>query len=98
MGCGRTLILAAGGYPTCTYILCARPDAVASLLEDQETEHIVVFGEDVFTVRHPLRERLDDALMDCDLHEYIAGLAGPPVRPGRYRSRGHDGRWTWEPL
>lgn len=98
MGCGRTLFLADGGYPTCTYIRCPRPDAVSDLLEDRETEHIVVFGDDTFTVRHPLRERLDDALMECKLHEHIAGLDGPPVRPGRYRARTASGGWTWEPL
>ncbi len=50
-------------------------------------------------VRHPLRERLDDALMACKLHEHIASLAGPPVRPGRYRSRKTAaGGWGWEAL
>jgi hypothetical protein len=98
MGCGSTLFLAAGGYVTCSFISCPRPDAVADLLADRETEHIVQFGEDGFTIRHPLRERLDDALMDCALHDYCTSLPGPPVKPGRYRAR-HDGtRWTWEAL
>lgn len=98
MGCGRTLFLAAGGCVTCSFISCPRPTAVDDLLEDQESEHIVQFDPDEFTVRHPLRERLDDALMDCDLHHYIASLPGPPVRPGRYRARQREGGWTWETL
>lgn len=97
-GCGRTLFLADGGYVTCSYIHCPRPDAVADLLDDREVSHIVVFGEGTFTVRHPLRERLDDALMTCVLHEHIAGLDGPPVRPGRYRAHGAAGKWSWEAL
>ncbi|MGI5288050.1 DUF6085 family protein [Nonomuraea polychroma] len=96
MGCGQTLFVADGGYITCSFIRCARPTAVADLLEDRETEHIVQFDADTFTVRHPLRERLDDALLACELHEHIAGLDGPPVQPGRYRARAVGQRWTWE--
>lgn len=96
MGCGRTLFLADGGYVTCSYLHCPRRDAAADLLGDKETEHIVQFGGGTFTVRHPLRERLDDALMACELHEHIASLDGPPVRPGRYRARGAGAKWSWE--
>ena len=98
MGCGATLILGAGGHVTCSRLICPRPGSVTDLLDDAETQHIVVFGEDTFTVRHPLRERLDDALMRCRLHEHIAGLDGPPVRPGRYRSVAVAGGWKWEAM
>jgi Family of unknown function (DUF6085) len=104
MGCGETLVLTGGNCITCMSLRCPRPDAVTTLLADQEAEHIVVFGETEFAVRHPLRERLDDALMDCDLHKDIAAMAGPPVKPGTYRARWADydaatpgyGQWTWE--
>jgi hypothetical protein len=95
MGCGRTLFLADGGYVTCSYLHCPRRDAVVDLLADGESEHIAVFGEATFTIRHPLRERLDDALMDCVLHEYCEALDGPPVQPGRYRAVLSGERWTW---
>lgn len=98
MGCGKTLFLADGGYVTCSFIRCPRPDAVADLLADRETEHIVTFGEEGFTIRHPLRERLDDALLDCDLHSWCRDLGGPPVQPGKYRARLNQGRWTWEAI
>jgi hypothetical protein len=98
MGCGKTLFLADGGYVTCSYIHCPRRDAVAGIIADREISHIVEFGDDGFTIRHPLRERLDDALMSCALHEYIAGLGGPPVKPGRYRAHGAGSQWSWEPL
>lgn len=93
MGCGRTLFLGEGGHVTCSFIRCPRPTAVAELLEDQESEHMVSLGDDTFTVRHPLRERLDDALLTCNLHDYLAGLDGPPRAPGWYRSKenGHGG-------
>lgn len=96
MGCGQTLFPAEGGHITCRRLDCPRPTAVDDLLEDRETEHIVQFDVGAFTVRHPLRERLDDALLACELHEHIAGLAGPPVQPGRYRAREVGGQWTWE--
>lgn len=98
MGCGQTLFRAAGGYITCSYIDCPRPDAAADVLGDKETEHVVEFSEYDFTIRHPLRERLDDALMTCALHVHVALLDGPPVKPGRYRARGSGSAWTWEPI
>jgi Family of unknown function (DUF6085) len=99
MGCGRTLFLADGGYVTCSCVHCPRPDAVADILDDRESGHIVDFSEHGFTIRHPLRERLDDALMECALHEYCEAMAGPPVRPGRYRATRSSGKpWAWEAI
>lgn len=87
MGCGETLQLAelVGGQVVCLDENCPRPTAAAELLADRETDHIVELGETEFTVRHPLRERLDDALMECSLHRRIAGLFVPAADPGRYR-------------
>jgi Family of unknown function (DUF6085) len=94
-GCGETLVLAAGGHVTCSHLDCPRRDAVADLLRDSETEHVVTFGETDFAMLHPLRERFGP-LEDCALHEHIKAMSGPPVQPGKYRAR-HDGeRWTWE--
>lgn len=103
MGCGETLFLGSGGYVTCGRFECPRPNAVEKILEDRETEHVVTFSSSAFTVRHPLRERLDDALMECQLHEHIASLAGPPVEPGRYRACESDDAsnavpWSWDPV
>jgi hypothetical protein len=92
MGCGRTLFLGKGGYITCSYVHCPRPDAVADLLADRETEHLATFDADGFTIRHPLRERLDNALMTCDLHALCANMPGPPVQPGTWRVTGPG--WT----
>ena len=91
MGCGRTLFLGDGGDIICSSRLCPRRSAVAEILADPETEHIVWFGEATFTVLHPLRERLTDedaqaAIAACALHEHIKGLDGPPVTPGKYRA------------
>ena len=95
MGCGRTLFLADGGLVVCSFISCPRRDAVAELLADRETEHIVLFEEAAFSIRHPLRERHEDEFMTCALHEYCEALDGPPVQPGRYRAVLSGQRWTW---
>jgi len=96
-GCGETLFIAAGSYITCSHIECPRPDGLSVILDDRETDHIVVFEQEGFSVLHPLRERLDRSLLTCDLGRYIGNLAGPPVPPGRYRARLVDDQWNWDP-
>lgn len=104
MGCGQTLFLGSGGYVTCSLDVCPQPDAVAEILADAEAHHIVKLDEDEFTVRHPLRERLNDELMRCSLHAWIAGLSGPPRKTGTYRVLtpvAGPHRWVaahWEPM
>jgi Family of unknown function (DUF6085) len=106
MGCGETLFLGSGGYITCSWFSCPRPDAASLLLEEMETDHIAEFAEDdTFTILHPLRERLERELMACPLHTYLVCLAGPPVVPGRYRASylappsGPDGTgWEFEKI
>lgn len=94
---GESLFLAEGGHVTCSRLECPRPDAVDELLEDRETQHVVVLTARDFTIRHPLRERLDDQLLTCELHRHIAHLSGPPHQPGRYRVISlPGGSWMWE--
>lgn len=95
---GTTLFIGTGGHITCSLISCPRPTAVDELLVEQETEHVVLFDEHTFTVRHPLRERLDDQLMTCNLHKTIADRSGPPAQPGRYRVTWTEGRWWYHKL
>lgn len=95
MGCGQTLGLGATGRITCFYLSCPRPGAVAELVQDPETEHVVVLRPSDFTVKHPLRERLDDQLLGCRIHARIAGGDGPPARPGTYRVVDRDHRLVW---
>jgi hypothetical protein len=104
VGCGRTLVLDDGGRVTCSEPGCLEPDAVATLLDDPETDHLATITATGFTVRHPLRERLRGDLERCELHQQIAGLPDPPVRPGRYRAvqlqspPGRPSRWRFGPV
>lgn len=86
MGCGETLFLGEGGYVTCSYVDCPKPDAVATILEDNETEHIARFDGEGFSLMHPLRERLDGELFNCGVHLGLRAFAEMPVpEPGIYR-------------
>lgn len=100
--CGRdTLFLGSGGYVTCGWIderePCPDPGAAADLLDAaRETQHLVQFEADTFSVQHPLFERLNGDLWACDVHKRIAALDGPPVALGRYRLQIIDGRMHWQ--
>jgi hypothetical protein len=98
MGCGQTLILGDGGYVTCSHLDCQQPDAVSVLLEDRETEHVVTFQAVGFTIQHPLRERLDGELEECEVHQLCLGLTGRPMRTGRYRVALDDNNWAFVPV
>lgn len=100
MGCGEGLILGEGGVLWCASLLCPQPDAAARLLADPECEHIVTLTAGTFTIRHPLRERLDDALMQCPLHARLADGSSPRPRDGRFRVTGdllRDPEWALLP-
>ena len=89
MGCGEGLILGEGGVLWCADLLCPRPTAAAEILADPEAGHLIDITLDgQFTIRHPLRERLDDALMRCGLHVLLAADDAPWLEPGRYRAAG----------
>ena len=97
---GRSLFVGDGAFITCSRLDCPEPDAVSSILDDDEIQHVVEFREGTFTIRHPLSERIEDRLMDCALFDFLSTLPGPPVRPGRYRARAVGGlrEWAWETL
>ncbi len=97
--CGREQLgLDEAGFIVCLAAGCPRVFAASDILADSETGHVVQLDADDFTVRHPLRERLDDALMSCELDRWVAGLAGPPHPLGRYRVTGSGESWTWEAI
>jgi hypothetical protein len=97
MGCGVTLSIDTTiGDIVCGHALCPRPDAAQTILNDPETEHIAEFTDDGFTVKHPLRERLDDALLTCDLLGHIQRIGlGEHPRAGRYRVAWRGSSWDW---
>lgn len=97
MGCGWTLAYVDTEQAVmCQSAGCPKPYAVRDILADQETEHVVDFGLTAFTLRHPLRERLGDALMTCSLHQHLVEQVSPPQVQGKYRSVCRNGQWTFE--
>jgi hypothetical protein len=85
MGCGPTLFVGEGGYVTCSFNECPAPSAASDILADAETEHVVELRATDFSLKHPLRERIDGELFDCPAHEHLESLRRPPEVPGRYR-------------
>lgn len=109
MGCGQTLHLSAGGMIVCLAPDCPDQMAVAKLLGEPETDHIVtlrddaktwVFNEETqqseqvslgalygtFTIRHPLRERIElEDLAHCPL--IVRTSRNHPGEAGTYRVR-----------
>jgi hypothetical protein len=98
MGCGATLILTVGGQLICNGDDCLNSFAAAEILGDPETEHVVEISETDFTILHPLRERLDNALLACELHSFLAQLDEPPVEPGSYHATGSGSSWALQPI
>lgn len=83
---------------------CPRPTAAHEILQDSRTEHEVTFTADGFTLRHPMRERLDDDLLTCEIHRMLMRNEAPPLAPGTYRVTSHAPEWghadclVYEPL
>lgn len=104
MGCGDTLHLNDEGVVKCAADGCTAPAAVSEIIADGETEHVVALHATTFAIKHPLRERLDDALLDCPLHEDLEELDGPPHPVGTYRVTAIGGwphsrsGWAWTAL
>ena len=78
MGCGETLFLGDSGHVTCASTACPRPDAVTVILATAQTGHTAAFKDGHWNVIHPLRERLDNALLTCgydpgQYHHYTRG-------------------------
>lgn len=86
MGCGQTLHLVGDGMISCLAKGCPDQGAAQKILSEPESVDIVVFGEDSFTVLHPIKERLGD-LFACQIHNACTRLPGPPGgKTGRYRA------------
>ena len=93
MGCGATLYRSPNGYTVCGNADC--PDFIAAtrILDDEETEHAVQVGTVGWTIRHPLRERLGDALTLCTLNEHMSSYRPGAVKPGLYRAGQGENGW-----
>jgi hypothetical protein len=81
--CGQQLAYTQDhGELTCVGTDCPRPTAAAELLSEGETEHLVTLTADGYSVKHPIRERLDNQLLGCDLADYISEHAQDHITAG----------------
>jgi hypothetical protein len=68
MGCGATIHRSPyNGNLICLNPHCPRPNAVIDILGESEQQHLVTFREDgsFYYLRHPIRERLNGLLPEC---------------------------------
>lgn len=85
MGCGETLTLEEG-VVVCAEKRCPDRMRLAQIMDSGETEHIVVFDAEGFTIQHPLHER-GGPLFECQLHQELRQV---DARDGRYRVTWHQ--------
>jgi Family of unknown function (DUF6085) len=61
----------------------------------ETTGHIVKVDAKGFTLKHPVAERIDDKLFDCQIHNDLVAL---PVADGVYAIvENGSGGWSFEP-
>lgn len=85
MGCGATVYRnPKTGNLQCHNETCPRPHAVMDILGEREHQHLVTFNDDeghFYNIRHPLRERLDDMVLECLAGQVLAGLLDSGFTP-----------------
>lgn len=90
MGCGETLLLLPNGTVVCGYVRCLDSTAMAAIMADRETEHLVKIDDagTFIGLVHPLRERVRASILDCELVEAVVvdmQNGNAPTDGGRYR-------------
>ena len=94
MGCGETLRIAPRGEIFCGNLPnCPDPRAVEKILADPETSHVIRVDYSGWTLKHPLRERVDNGLLDCNDSRMMEDVLDLGV--GTYRSVVVNGRHGW---
>lgn len=72
----------------CYHPDCPDPEGIDKLMQDSEVHHILDVNEwQTWTLKHPLRERINGNLFECPLHGFLRqefAFRYPPEQ-GRYR-------------
>lgn len=98
MGCGDTLLVNDEYRISCYGSQCPRPSAADEILSEPTAGHIMETNIFRYDLIHPLRERLDQQLLQCELSRYLDTLESTPVSPGRYQVTGSGTDWHYESL
>lgn len=89
------LTLSRAGDIVCTNRQCDDPRAITTLLTTSSPAHIVKLTHTGYRVMHPLIERLDETLFDCELDKHMAVQIAPPQASGLYAVHHESGEWHW---
>jgi hypothetical protein len=74
--CGERKLFAGSGTGTlqCLNGECKRPEAANEILNDPIRDHLLVLNDRSWTVMHPLIERLDNKMLDCQMGDRVTHL------------------------
>lgn len=89
------LALSSSGEIYCVDKACARPKAVTEILKNASTKHIVKLTSYNFSVQHPLIERLEDGVFECELVKELTYSSNPPKPTGVYQVVRTSTGWDW---
>lgn len=83
--CAASLVRDLSGVILCSEANeCPDPLAASEVLRDTELEHIVEIDRiGGYRVKHPIRERIADEILNCAIHEQLGVVR---VEAGRYRA------------
>lgn len=94
------------GTVHCLNSECSDTGAAHKILAEHEIEHTLVVhpdtptsGSGTWTLKHPLRERINDELMSCTVDKLVRQTFAfnYPPEAGTYRvAKGADGKYTME--
>lgn len=115
--CGREDLVVISDAATpqvhCNSGICPDNFAASRVLQDDQIHHVVRFDDEGrFSVKHPLRERINSELLDCTVHHVVIeqvndGLIIPQgtyeLRPIPFIASPNGGvpqeaDWEWEAL
>lgn len=73
MGCGQTIDVTSNGFVLCVQPQCPDTHAIAKIFaEDSLKHHVRISPDGHWGAVHPLHERINGNLLDCEVHKGVA--------------------------
>ena len=84
----------------CRYTSCAQPNTATVILCNHDDSHQVRLTSTGYNAQHPLIERINNKLFDCEFDKYMRTLTEQPMPSGEYSVKyiklgGLQGMWQW---
>lgn len=88
------------GMVHCLNPECPDQSAAGKILADPEIHHLVTFKDNHYNLKHPLRERIGDKLLDCTVSRWLFSMQMKhgPQPDATHRIIEVDGKLITEPV